>query len=134
MSDQLSEKRRLFVEAFMGVAQGNATEAARIAGYKAPNPVGSQLLAIPSVKAAIEERRLDCPLIASRQERQQVLSGFLRDVELGTGHRLKAIELLGRMQGDFLDRTEVTIKQDPKGELAGFLDRLHDQLEQGPSN
>jgi len=33
-SDKLTLKQQLFVEAYLGEAKGNATEAARIAGYK----------------------------------------------------------------------------------------------------
>lgn len=51
----LNPKQQHFVAAYIGEAKHNATEAARIAGYKQPHVKGSQLLAIVSVKEAIAE-------------------------------------------------------------------------------
>jgi phage terminase small subunit len=53
---ELTYKQRLFVSAYIGEAKGNATEAARIAGYSSPDKQGSQLLGKTRIKAAIERR------------------------------------------------------------------------------
>lgn len=64
MSDadtKLTHKQSLFVSAYIGVANGNATEAARIAGYagndKTLSVVGSENLDKPNIAAAIAAAR-----------------------------------------------------------------------------
>lgn len=99
----------------MGVAAGNGTEAARLAGYKGNDvtlcAVGSQNLRNPQIRKAIDERAEEDPKIATREQRQK----FWTEVMLGTGDngfvemrdRLKASELLGKTHGDFVEKLEV---------------------------
>ena len=51
-----THKQRLFVLAYLGEANGNATEAARIAGYGQPHSAGPRLLANPGIQAAVSRR------------------------------------------------------------------------------
>ena len=55
----LTEKQRLFVVAFLGAARGNATEAARLAGYRGSRvtlgAVGGENLEKPRIAEAIAE-------------------------------------------------------------------------------
>ncbi|MEM6286630.1 MAG: terminase small subunit [Bacteroidota bacterium] len=133
MSRPLTEKQRRFVEAYMGEARGNATEAASLAGYKGSRNtlrvVGAENLAKPAIKAAITERQENDPLVATREERQRFLTGVMRgelcrrpltsiagyvrdeDGEIVTEDplakdRIKAAETLCKMNGDFVDRQE----------------------------
>ena len=53
---ELTHKQALFVEAFLGTAKGNATEAARIAGYADPEARTGRLQRSPAVRAALRER------------------------------------------------------------------------------
>lgn len=53
---ELTVRQRLFVSAFLGPATGNASEAARIAGYSSPRQQGTENLAKPAIRAAIEEK------------------------------------------------------------------------------
>ena len=46
------------------------------------------------------------PSIADRKERMEIWSDIARDDEKRTGDRLRATELLGKSQGDFIERTE----------------------------
>lgn len=55
-STDLRGKRRLFVDYYLGESKGNATDAARKAGYRFPSQEGCRLLRQPDVKAAVEER------------------------------------------------------------------------------
>ena len=107
----LSEKRRLFVEAYMGEAKGNATRAAEIAGYASPKQQGSRLLTYDDVQAALGKRQKADPLIATREDRQRfwtrVMLGTESD-EFDTKDRLKASELLGKSGGDFITKVDVT--------------------------
>ncbi len=73
----LTLKQKLFVEAYLGEAHGNATEAARIAGYegnsKTLEAVGRQNLANTRIAALVAERVADAALTAD-----EVL-GLLKD-------------------------------------------------------
>lgn len=64
----LTVKHQLFVDSFMGEAKGNATQAARLAGYSDPNAASGHVLKVPAVRAAIDE------IMASRvMSRDEVL-------------------------------------------------------------
>jgi phage terminase small subunit len=52
----LTYKQRLFVSYYLGVSGGNATDAARRAGYKWPEKQGPQQLAKTSVRAAVDAK------------------------------------------------------------------------------
>lgn len=111
---QLSERERRFVEAFMGEAAGNKTEAAILAGYSRATArgQGSRLSTKEHIRAAIQARVSIDPLVWDRAKRQQ----FWTAVAAGTGKhqkaslkdRLKASELLGKSQADFIERHEHT--------------------------
>lgn len=153
---KLTPKQQRFVDAYTGEAKGNGAQAARLAGYKgtpaALRTMAQENLAKPLIAAAIaaitEEMR--APLIASRKERQALLTKMLREsvteevvVTVGTGmgcsqiektrkdisarDRLKALELLGKMQGDFIERVEVKSAE----WMRGMLVRLRKRAEQG---
>ena len=116
MARELSEKQRRFVQAYMGEAVGNATEAASIAGYKGNRrtleAVVRQNLGNPRIKEMIEQAQRDDPLIATREERQRfwtrVMNGLEGDAKMPD--RLKASELLGKASADFVERHEVNAK------------------------
>lgn len=117
---KLTVKQQLFVDAY----DGNATDAARKAGYKSPRSQGQRLLTNVDILNAIKARqeRRSQPLIASREQRQafwtRVMLGKEKehvlvegaDVELvpKLSDRLRAAELLGKSEGDFLHRMDVT--------------------------
>lgn len=60
----MTDKQQLFVNAYLGHANLNATEAARIAGYRFPNVQGSQLKKEPDIAAAIASRLKEQTLAA----------------------------------------------------------------------
>lgn len=114
MSKQnLSERQRRFVEAYMGEAGGVATRAAEIAGYAHPHVQGARLLANDRIAAAIAERQDNDPAVATRQERQAFWTRVMRGEQTITINgaekilpvemkdRLRASELLGKTGGDF---------------------------------
>lgn len=94
----------------MGVAAGNGTEAARLAGYKGSYAtlatVANENLNKPEVIAAMEARIADDPAVADREERQQFWTAAMREKQVEMKDRLKASELLGKSQADFVDRHE----------------------------
>jgi len=107
---KLTLKQEKFVEAYMGKAAGNATEAARLAGYKGNEATlavtGFENLRKPNVKAAIDERSANDPLIATREDRQQFWTNVMNDPLQDMKDRLRASEILGKSQADFIDRTD----------------------------
>lgn len=110
---KLTERERRFVEAYMGPAAGNGTKAAQMAGYgknaNTSHALASRLLRKVTVAAAIAERveRAEKAAVADRQERQEFYTETMRAAELDRKDRLKAAELLGKTQGDFVQKVEV---------------------------
>ena len=101
----LTTKQKAFVAAY----RGNAAEAARIAGYSpkwADRQAHTLMEKNGEIAAAIrerEEKRVNS-LILSREERQIFWSNVVRDPDEDMKNRLKASELLGRSEGDYLER------------------------------
>lgn len=116
----LTEKQRRFVEAYMGEAAGNATEAAERAGYEGDGvtlaSVGYENLRKPQIRAAIDARIDNDALVMTRFDRQRLWTRIAQGKELDGDQppamrdRLKASELLGRTQMDFVERVEHTGK------------------------
>ncbi len=98
----------------MGEAAGNGTKAAQLAGYKGSNGTlraqASENMRLPAIRAALAERAANDPLVATRQDRQQMLTRIMNDEEEETRDRLKAIDLLSKTQGDYIERVEHTGK------------------------
>jgi phage terminase small subunit len=103
---ELNAMQQKFVAAYAG----NATEAARIAGYKNPRMTGSRLMTNVDIAEAIKKRqeKEERPLIATRQERQKFWTEVMQDTGGDMKDRLKASELLGKSEADFTERREVT--------------------------
>lgn len=113
----LTEKQRKFVEAYMGPAKGNATEAARMAGYSGNENTlgvtGLRLLRNAKITEAVEERQKADPLVADREERQRFWSTVMRDESADMKDRLKASEILGKSQADFTEKVDITSGGEP---------------------
>lgn len=119
MKPRLTARERKFVEHFM--ATGNATRAAASAGYsqKTASQIGYRLLRKVQIQQAIAGRTAADPAVATREERQ----AFWTSVQRGVGRfataslrdRIRASELLGKSQADFVERLEhsgrVTLEQ-----------------------
>ena len=77
----------------MGATGGNATEAARLAGYagsrRTLEPVGSENLRKPEIVAAIRARVRQDPAIADREARQRFWSRIMGDEQADLRCRLK---------------------------------------------
>lgn len=137
---QLSPKLRAFAHAYAGKARGNATEAARIAGYSGSDAVlavrGSEAVRNRKVQALIAELERDTRSaeIADRTELQRILTAIARG-EGTEPHVLQsgatvyapptfaakagAAMSLAKMRGYLIDKIEVKA-----------ADQLRSQLEQ----
>ena len=98
----LSHRQQAFIDNYTG----NATEAARLAGYSEATAYssGQRLLKQPQIAEAIRTREQErqAPNIANREQRLVFWTAVMRDPDESTRDRLRASELLAKAQGDFL--------------------------------
>ena len=102
MYDKLSEKQKLFVDLWTG----EQTETARMAGYSDFRKAGNLCMNNANICQLIRAKR-DAeiePYIASRKERQKFWTETMRDQDVNIRDRLKSSELLGKSEGDFIER------------------------------
>ncbi|CUQ09170.1 phage terminase small subunit [Clostridium paraputrificum] len=138
MDRKLTPKQKAFADYY--IETGNATEAARRAGYKKPNVQGSQNLEKLSIKSYIEERvkALDEKRIAKGEEVLQYLTKVMRGEEKdqfgldpSLQDRTKAAELLGKRYRLFVDKVEqkVDATVNSTAKLDSILNQLDDEEE-----
>lgn len=138
MDKKLTPKQKAFADYY--IETGNATEAARRAGYKKPNVQGSQNLEKLSIKSYIEERVkvLDEKRIAKGEEVLQYLTKVMRGEEKdqfgldpSLQDRTKAAELLGKRYRLFVDKVEqkVDATVNSTAKLDSILNQLDDEEE-----
>ena len=94
---------------------GNATEAYKNAGYKVRSDntaavCAAKLLRNAKVQSRIAELReeLDSHKIMDAAERRELLTQFARDEETAKPDRLKAMDLLNKMDGVYINKTQVS--------------------------
>lgn len=109
MADKLTAKQQAWIDYYK---QGyTATDAARLAGYKAKDDethqvIGSQNLRKLKDFVKDRDKLLEQPRIADMEEINRFWTSIVRDEEQSTKDRLKASELRARASGAFLDRVE----------------------------
>ena len=126
MQRKLTLKQERFVNAYLGEAKGNATEAARIAGYKHPHVAGSQTLANPRIAARVKQDVEKAGITAEAILAELADVGFAdwrdfieviaRDktgkptrVRMDLSNKVKALELLGKHHQLFTEKQEIDI-------------------------
>lgn len=141
--DGLNARQRLFVDAYTGGAIGNATGAARLAGYSGDEhtlaSTGYRLLQVPQVAASIAARfmalsmtQAEVTMQLTRVGRMTVseLTQVIKDenkfgpavVKVDLGPKVKALEILARTHGMIVERqrteqsgeVKITIHHDRK--------------------
>lgn len=130
MARTLSPKERAFVHAYMTDAAGNATQAARLAGYspKTARAQGSRLLTKVDVRAAVDRRveQREARGIATAEARDLLASEWLQDTTLDHTTRIQAMRELNRVDGRYslklIHSGRLTIEQ--------ALERANERLEQ----
>lgn len=120
---KLTAKQSTFIDAYLGEAKMNATQAARIAGYKHPEAQGAENLRKlrPYIDEVMNKRHSNA--IATQEEIQKFFTSVLRgevkeevvsnsgkilEVPASTKDRLKAAECMGRAYGMFTERKEIS--------------------------
>lgn len=118
---KLTQKQQRFVDEY--IISGNATQAAIKAGYskKTAKQMGTENLAKPIVKAAIEKRNaeiksektadmtevmeyLTSVMRGEQTESVATAKGVYENVEVSAKDRIKAAELIGKRNGAWTDR------------------------------
>ena len=129
----MTSKQKKFIESY--VATGNATQSAIQAGYsqKTAYSIGSENLSKPKIQAALKEisEKISSEKIATAEELQEILTAIARGElteevvingkneikrvkkQVSAMTRIKAIDLLCRINGWYKDKTEVTFSQTP---------------------
>lgn len=123
---KLTLKQQRFIAAYLGEARGNATEAARIAGYAHPMQAGHRLLRndeiAARVKQHVEESFASADLVLA--ELTDVALAEWRDfvevlaydkqgnpvrVRMDLSNKVKALELLGKHHQLFTEKQEINV-------------------------
>jgi phage terminase small subunit len=130
MKNELTQKQRLFVEAYIGPANGNAREAARAAGYSGDdnvlsqrgfelvrNPRIAELIGVRVEQAVMRANEVLDELSAIAKADWQNFLDVRRDKEgdavsatLKLSDKIKALELLGKYYKLFNDRIDVGVQ------------------------
>lgn len=113
---KLTYKQQLFVEAYLGAAKGNATEAARLAGYKGNDQtlasVGAENLKKPQIASRVRAR-VDA-VGMSADEVLNELAAVARipasEEPKSVQNKVKALELLGKHHKLFVEQVDLTSK------------------------
>ncbi len=131
MADDLTLKQKLFAESYIGPAAGNATKAARLAGYQGDattlQSTGSALLKKPAIAARVEQRIQEAMM--SADECMAEISAIARqplcdtvkvkrngrdeviDAHLDPMAKLRALELVGNYHGIFKNRSDLPAEE-----------------------
>jgi hypothetical protein len=131
VSSSLTLKQRRFVESYLGSAGGNATEAARLAGYAGGGStlaqVGHENLRKPQIARTVEAR-----LQKAAMETDEILSELSRVARLDpsapglASAKVRALEVLAKINGLTSDRPPLL----SRGELVRQLDEVLDWVAQ----
>ena len=122
----MNERQQRFVDFY--IQTGNASESARLSGYSAKNArqFAAKLLSKPAISKAIDERLkdLESQRVAETQELLEHLTSVVRgevtetvvtnsgkkfEVTVAEKDRLKAAEMLLKVQGAFREKVDVKI-------------------------
>ena len=109
--NKLSYRQEKFIEYYLGEASGNATQAARLAGYKHPGNRGQMLKKL--LKTTIkdkqeEEAKQPGSVLFTRRERQEWLANFARNDEISNKLRLEALKEINKTNGDHIQQVRIS--------------------------
>ena len=114
--EKLTPKQQKFIDYY--IQTGNATEAAKLAGYssKTAYSIGNENLNKPEIKQAIDERIMEVltTIIRGKTDEEILMQvkGKVQRLNKRTSvrDRLRAMELLAKIKGWFIDKKELEFK------------------------
>jgi len=151
MENKLTQRQRLFVEAYIGPANGNGREAARAAGYSGDdnalssrafelmrNPKIAELIGVRVEEAVMRSNEVLSQLSAiAKADWQDFLEirrgqdGEIVSATLKLADKIKSLELLGKYHKLFSDRVDLNLQvNDWRVEAAKYGLSTHDIVRQ----
>lgn len=116
MRDKLNARQKKFAEYY--AQSGNAAESAVKAGYSAKyaNTNASKLLQNTTIANYIKElsEKLKDERIMTAKDRQVLLSDIARDDENEPNDRIKAVDTLNTMTGEYTVKVDAKVEQSEK--------------------
>lgn len=126
MKEKLNMRQKKFAEFY--AQSGNASESARQAGYSAKyiNSNVQKLLRNTAISKYIKElnEKQQQDRIITAKERQAILSDIAKNEEETPSDRIRAIDTLNKMTGEYLNKVEVS------GSLQAETSKLDDLIKQ----
>ena len=114
----LTAKQEAFVHNIIqGMSQADAYRSAYDCENMSDNAIyreASLLMDHPKVAQRLKELRgeLAKPSIMSAQERLEWLTQLINNAEEGTNDKLKAIDIMNKMQGEYVQKVEADVKSE----------------------
>ena len=114
----LTPKQEKFVQGIIkGMSQADAYRSAYACKNMSDKTIwenASRLMADSKVKARVPELRekLDKSTIMTAQQRLEWLTKLINNTEEGTTDRLRAIDLMNKMQGEYVQKVEANVNTD----------------------
>jgi phage terminase small subunit len=111
----LTPKQEKFVQ---GIIEGKSQADAYRSAYSTKNMTdktireeASRLMSDPNVSAMVKELRnqVKASTIMSAQERMEWLTNLINNAEEGTNEKLKAIDIMNKMQGEYVQKVEANV-------------------------
>ena len=111
----MNQRRRAFCDAY--IQSGNATEAARAAGYseRTARSIAQRMLTYVDIQEYIAQRNeeISAASIAGAKEIREFWTSILRDRDAPNVDRIRASELLAKAKGVFApERYALTVESD----------------------
>lgn len=112
----LTPRQELFVRKIIeGMSQADAYRAAystKRMSDKTIHEAASRLMADSKVFARVQELRdkVTNESIMSAQKRLEWLTGVIQDAEESTSDKLKAVDIMNKMQGEYVQKVEAEVK------------------------
>ena len=110
--EELTPKQKAWIDYYKSGC--DQTEAARRAGYKNPEVVGSQNIRKFKEFISCREAALEKSRIADMEEINTFWTNVIRDPDVSLKDKLKASELRAKAAGGFLERVELSGKDPVK--------------------
>ena len=114
----LTAKQERFCQAIIeGMTQADAYRTAynsKKATDKTVQESASRLMADPKISARVNElrERLTSAKIMSARERLEWLTGIIGNEKEKTDNRLKAVDLMNKMQGEYVQKIDANVNAD----------------------
>jgi phage terminase small subunit len=126
VNEKLNQRQKKFAEYY--AQSGNASESARKAGYSAKyiNSNVQKLLQNTAISEYIKELtdKMKDERIMTAKDRQVMLSDIARSEVNEAADRIRAIDTLNKMTGEYLNKVEVT------GGITAEVSKLDDLVKQ----